>query len=107
MWCRGRMSRIWTGSPFPSLVPVEPPEASAALVAEIAEIELVQRHRPHGAVLLALERAQPVRRRARVELRELTTHGIQRSHCRAVVVLVVAHDHPLRDAVERPWPHRN
>ena len=89
------------------LVPVEPPEAGVALAAEIAEVELVQDDGLHGAVLLALERAQPVRHRTGVELGQLTPHGVQRAHGRTVVVLVVAYDHPLRDAVERPRPHRN
>ena len=90
-----------------NFVPIETPEAGVALAAEITEVKLVKRHRVHRALLLALQRAQSVRRRARLQRGELAARGVQRPHGAAVVVLIVAHDHSLRDAVERPRPYRN
>jgi len=92
-------------------VPVGATEArvgsGSAEAAEVAEVELVQRDRAHQRELFALEAAQAVRRRTRVERGKLAADGVQRSHGVPVVVFVVTHDHPLGDSVERRWADRN
>jgi hypothetical protein len=63
-----------------NFVPVETAEARVAHAAEIAEVQLVQGDRAHSALLLALERADPVGRRARRQRCELAPHGVQSPH---------------------------
>jgi len=86
-------------------VPVGATEArvgsGAAEAAEVAEVELVQRDRAHQRELFALEPAQAVRRRTRVERGKLAADGVQRSHGVPVVVFVVTDHHVFRDSVER------
>jgi len=86
-------------------VPVGATEArvgsGAAEAAEVAEVELVQRDRAHQRELFALETAQAVRRRTRVERGKLAADGVQRSHGVPVVVFVVTDHHLFRDSVER------
>src|SRR5262245_38217825 len=78
-----------------------------ALAAEVSEIKLVERDRAHRDELLALQRTQPIGRRPRIECGKLRANRIQRPHGLTVVVLVVAHDHSLRDSVQRPWAYRD
>ena len=86
-------------------VPVGATEArvgsGAAEAAEVAEVELVQRDRAHQRELFALEPAQAVRWRLRVERGKLAADGVQRSHGVPVVVFVVTNHHLFRDSVER------
>src|SRR5262249_57137863 len=60
-----------------------------------------------GDQLSALERAEPITWGAGVEGRQLGPDGVQRPDGAAVVVLVVADDHPLGDAVQCPRPDGN
>ena len=78
-----------------------------ALAAEVPEVQLVQRHRAHGDQLFALEGAEPGAGSFRIESGQLGPNSVQGSHGAAVVVLVMADEHPLRDAVQRPGPDRD
>src|SRR2546421_9263390 len=78
-----------------------------ALAAEVPEVQLVERDGAHRDQLFAFEGADPVPRHTRLEPRELATKGVQGPDGAAVIVLVVADDHSLRDAIQRPRPDYN
>ena len=66
------------------------------LPAQVAEVQLVERHGTHRGQLLALERAEPVVRRAGVQGGQLSPDGVQRPDRAPVVVLVVADQRAAR-----------
>src|SRR5262249_36483030 len=71
---------------------------------KIAEIELVQGHRPAGVEFRLLQRPKLVAgNRREVDRGELLAGCIERSYRASVVVLVMADDEAIREAVHRPW----
>src|SRR5262245_2887895 len=81
--------------------------SGAAVAAEVAEVELVQRDRADQGELFALEPAQAVRRRPRVERGKLAAYRVQRSHGVPVVVLIVTDHHLFRESVEQRRAYRD
>src|SRR5262245_16240064 len=72
-----------------------------AALAEAVEVQLVQNHRVHGDQLLALEPVDDEHgRRGHVERAELSGDGVEAPDRSAVIVLVVADEQSLRQAME-------
>src|SRR5262245_16294873 len=72
--------------------------------AQVAEVQLVERHGSHRGQLLALEGSDLMLGRSGIQGGELASDGVQAPYRASVVVFVVADQQSLGESVQRPRP---